>query len=174
MSETPLKKPAGSLSRDEFVARYGGVYERSPWVAEAAFYKARDISTLPALQAAMRNIVDEAPEAQRLQLMRAHPDLTIAAADISKLTAHSAAEQRGAGLLECSPEEMNQFAELNGGYKTKFGFPFIVAVKGMTRDDILAAFKRRIENSRAAEFKTALEQIHKIAAIRLAALEEMN
>jgi len=174
MSDAVLKKAAASLTREEFMARYGGVYERSTWVAEAAFYKARDISTLPALQAAMRNIVDDAPEAQKLQLMRAHPDLTIAQADIGKLTAHSAAEQRGAGLLECSPEEMNQFAELNGAYKTKFGFPFIVAVKGLTRDDILSAFKRRIENSKAAEQKTALEQIHKIAAFRLAAIEEMN
>ena len=106
-----------------------------------------------------------------MELVRAHPDLAGKAALAGALTADSTAEQAGAGLDRCSPEELAEFHALNTAYKEKFGFPFIVAVKGLTRHDILEQFRRRLENDAATELATAFEQIHKIARLRLEALE---
>jgi len=171
MADQPLRRPVANLSRIDFIRRYGAIYERSPWVASSAYDKAIKAVTLKELQAALREAVDNATDAQKMQLITAHPDLVIGAAD-PNLSAHSAAEQQGAGLTQCTPEEFTEFTDLNNAYKKKFGFPFIIAVKGLQRPDILAAFKRRIENSRVGEYHAALDQIHKIAAFRLAALEE--
>lgn len=171
MVEQPLRRPIADLDLITFIRRYGSIYERSPWVASSAYDKAVKATTVKALHAALRDAVDAATDAQKMQLITAHPDLVIGAAD-PNLSAHSAAEQQGAGLTQCTPEEFTEFTELNNAYKKKFGFPFIIAVKGLQRPEILAAFKRRIENSRVSEYHAALDQIHKIAAFRLAALEE--
>lgn len=155
------------MTRDAFIARYGGIYEDAPWVAEAV-WEAGDFGDIAA---AMRAAVDAAPQARRLELVRAHPDLAGKAALAGELTAASTAEQAGVGLDQCSPEELAEFHALNTAYKEKFGFPFIVAVKGLTRHDILDQFRGRLQNDAAAELKTAFEQIHKIARLRLEALE---
>lgn len=155
------------MTRDDFIARYGAIYEGSPWVAEAVW----DGGDLDDVAAAMRAAIDTAPEAARMELVRAHPDLAGKAALAGALTADSTAEQAGAGLDRCSPEELAEFHALNTAYKEKFGFPFIVAVKGLTRHDILEQFRRRLENDAATELATAFEQIHKIARLRLEALE---
>ena len=155
--------------RTAFVARYGGIYEHSPWVAEAVYDAggADKASDPEALRAAMAAVVEAAePEAQ-LALLRAHPDLAGRLALAGGLTAASSAEQAGAGLDQCSPEELARFQELNNRYTERFGFPFILAVKGKTRAEILAAFEARIDNDPKTEFRTALEQVHRIALLRL-------
>lgn len=157
-----------ALDRGAFVARFGPVYEASPWVAEAVWpAAARGALDEPeALAAAMRAAVDDAPRDRRLALIRAHPQLAVA----SSMAPASVEEQRGAGLDRCSPEELAEFRRLNAAYLDRFGHPFIVAVKGLSRGDILAAFAARLENDAETEFATAIGQIHRIAGFRLAAL----
>ncbi len=161
------------MSRDHdrvaFVARFGAVYEHSPWVAEAVYGRS-DIDTLDGLHAAMRAVVDDADAARRLALLRAHPELACRQAET--LTAASVGEQRGAGLDRCTPEEHAEFQRLNARYWSAFGFPFIIAVTGLDRQAILNAFRVRIENDREVEFRTAIEQVHRIARFRLQALLE--
>ncbi len=169
---TELKKTPAVLGQNAFVKVYGGIYEHSPWIAETAFIVVPEAKTVEELHAAMKDAVTRAPHDKQLALIKAHPDLAVAAADAATLTKQSAAEQLGAGLNQCTPEEFAEFQQLNADYKEKFGFPFIVAVKGLNRADILAAFRERIKNDEAAEFAAALEQIHKIAGFRLVALQE--
>jgi 2-oxo-4-hydroxy-4-carboxy-5-ureidoimidazoline decarboxylase len=121
----------------EFVTILGGIYEHSPWVAEGAF-KARPFDSLEHLHQTMSSIVAQAPEAQQLALIRAHPDLAGKAALANELTEHSKSEQAGAGLNRLSPEDYQRFHDLNNRYKDTFDFPFILAVKGHTKDSILA------------------------------------
>lgn len=153
------------MDKRDFIRRFGGIYEHSPWVAQGAFEKGA--ATLEDLHAAMKDVVTKADRDKKLALIRAHPDLACAT---GTLTEASTAEQRGAGLKECTAEEFAEFQKLNAEYKKKFGFPFIIAVKGLHRSDILQAFRQRINNDINVEFETALEQIHKIARFRLDAL----
>jgi OHCU decarboxylase len=157
-----------ALTRDAFVARFGPIYEASPWVAEAVWPAAARgaLDDPEALAQAMRAAVDAAPRARRLALVRAHPQLAAAA----PMGEASVREQRAAGLDRCSPAELDAFEHLNAAYLERFGYPFIVAVKGLSRADILAAFKGRLENDVEREFATAIAQIHRIAGFRLAAL----
>ncbi len=157
--------------RSSFVDRYGGIYERAPWVAEAVWDSGGAIDDPQALTGVMRLAVDHAGETRQLTLLRAHPDLAGRVA-VGALTAASAGEQSGAGLDQCSPEEFAAFHHLNDAYKDKFGFPFILAVKGHDRHSILAIFRHRIENDRETEFAEALSQVHRIAELRLIALAE--
>jgi 2-oxo-4-hydroxy-4-carboxy-5-ureidoimidazoline decarboxylase len=164
-----LKQPPRALSRAAFVALYGPVYEHSPWIAEAVFDSGvtEDHQTAEGLQAAMAAVVECASQERRLALLRAHPDLAGRLAIRGELTPQSAAEQAGAGLGDCSSEEFQLFTALNGAYRAKFGFPFIMAVKGHSRAEILVAFERRIGNDPALEFRTAQDEVHKIALLRL-------
>jgi 2-oxo-4-hydroxy-4-carboxy-5-ureidoimidazoline decarboxylase len=148
------------MTRDQFVARYGGVYEHSPWVAEACWPPPQDLA------GAMRAAVDAAPRERKLALIRAHPEL----ASRTKMADASVQEQAGAGLDQCSPAEFEAFQRLNAAYNARFGFPFIVAVKGLSRADILAAFEARLANDPETEFATAIREIHRIAGFRLADL----
>jgi len=143
-----------------FVARFGGVYEHSPWVAEACWPPPDNLA------GAMRAVVDAAPRGRKLALIRAHPEL----ASRAKMADASVKEQAGAGLDQCSPAEFEAFQRLNAAYNARFGFPFIIAVKGLTRADILAAFEARLANDPETEFETAMAQIHRIAGYRLADL----
>ena len=163
---------ASILSRAEFLVRFGGVYEHSPWIAESAWDTAVDTQRLtsPAtLAAAMAGVVDSAAEADQLALIRAHPDLAGKLAVAGELTAESTSEQNSAGLDQCSVEELEQFQTLNTRYVEKFAFPFVMAVRGSHRSDILSAFARRLQNSYAEEFATAITEIHKIAHLRIEA-----
>lgn len=159
------------LARDEFIARFGGIYERSPWVAEQAAGSVAGHSDLQEIRAAMAACVDNAGPARQLELIRAHPDLAGRAQIAGKLTAESTSEQESAGLDRCTPEEYSRFQALNAAYHEKFGFPFVMAVRGSSRQDILAVFEARMNNDPAVEFRTALAEIHKIAWLRLRALE---
>lgn len=164
----PLAHKPADLALPAFLKIYGGIYERSPWIAEAAFAKRGSLDTIAKLHAAMKDAVDKGGRDKQLALICAHPDLACGPA--VKMTAHSVSEQKGAGLNSCTPAEIAEFAGLNSDYRHKFGFPFIIAVKGLNKFEILAEFKRRIGNEPEQEFATALEQIHKIALFRLKAL----
>lgn len=158
-----------ALSRAEFVEHFGGVYEHSPWIAKRVWDQGlgTDHDTPSELQSAMADALQHADQAEKLSLIRAHPDLAGKAAVRGELTEASTSEQAGAGLDECSKEEFSRFQELNAAYQAKFGFPFIMAVKGKHRSEILEAFELRIANSPEVEFETALEQINRIALLRL-------
>jgi len=165
----PLSPPPSTMTKEAFVKRFGGIYEHSPWVAEIAFDRGIDAGqdTAKGLGAAMARALDTATPAQKLALINAHPDLAGKAAIRGELTLASTSEQAGAGLDQCSAGEFSRFEALNAAYKTKFGFPFIFAVGGKTRADILQAFEDRIAHDREVEFQTALEQINRIALLRL-------
>ena len=133
---------------------------------------ASDISTPAALAELFASCVDEAPYDRKLELIRAHPDLAGKAAVAGELTTASSAEQSAAGIDQCTPEEYEQFQSLNAEYKEKFGFPFVMAVRDSNRVDILTAFAKRLKNDEAIEFATAIEEIHKIARLRLDAMDK--
>lgn len=155
--------------RQAFVERYGGIYEHSPWVAERAFERAAGKAgdELAGLLAAC---VDSASRERKLALIRAHPDLAGRAAVAGELTASSTAEQASAGLDRCTPQEFERLHSLNSRYREKFGFPFVLAVRNSTRTQIIQAIERRLHRDEEAEFQTAIDEIHKIARLRLEAL----
>ncbi len=156
-----------ALDVPAFVTRLGHVFEHAPWVAERTGAR-RPFASRDDLHRAMLAVIAEASEAERLALLRGHPDLAGRAAIAGDLTADSRKEQAGAGLDRLSREEYERFHALNSAYTTKFGFPFIFAVKGKTKDDILAAYAARVGNDRATELRTALEQVGRIGGFRLA------
>jgi OHCU decarboxylase len=160
------------MPRDEFVAKFGGVYEHSAWIAQALYQRglSQHEDTPQGLAAAMSSILADADDSAKLALIRAHPDLAGRAAIAGDLTVASRSEQAGAGLDRCTPEQNRRFQELNDLYKGRFGFPFIIAVAGKTRHDILEAFEQRLENDRDSEFAEALRQIDRIARLRLEAM----
>lgn len=159
-------------ARRAFLDRCGGVFEHSPWVAERAYDSGAVYDPLRsgAVHAALCAIFRQASRQERRDVLLAHPDLAGKLAVAGKLTDDSRAEQASAGLDRLSVEEHAEFTRLNEDYKSRFGFPFIIAVKGLGKDDILAAFKRRISNTEEEEFQTACEQVEKIARLRLDAI----
>ena len=157
------------MTKSAFVEQFGGVYEHSAWVAEKAYADGLP-EGVELLVSNLRAIIEAAGEAPQLVLLRAHPDLAGKLAKSGELTDESTSEQAGAGLDECTPEEFAEFTQLNDSYKAKFGFPYILAVKGRHRVEILENFRSRVENSTAQEFREALNQVHQIARLRLEAL----
>ena len=157
------------LDRDTFVQYYGGIFEHSPWIATCAY--ALELSpahdTAIGLHAALCRIFRAASDEQLLDVLKAHPDLAGKLAAAKQLTAESTAEQASAGLDALTEDERKTFQALNTDYTTKFGFPFIIAVKGLTKDDILTAFQTRIQNTHDAELATACKQVERIALLRL-------
>jgi 2-oxo-4-hydroxy-4-carboxy-5-ureidoimidazoline decarboxylase len=154
-----------ALDRDGFVARFGDIAEHSPWVAEVAA-GARPYAGRGAMVAAFAAAVEAAGRERQLTLLRAHPDLA-GRAKLADLAADSRSEQRGAGLDRLTAEEMARFTAFNDAYKARNGFPFILAVKGATKETILAAFAARLDNPAETEFKTALQQVARIIRFRL-------
>jgi 2-oxo-4-hydroxy-4-carboxy-5-ureidoimidazoline decarboxylase len=167
-----VKMPPGALDRAGFMARYGGVYEHSPWIAEAVWDAGAASDGVAALAGAMAARVEMAGAEAQLALLCAHPDLAGKLAVRGELTVASTSEQAGAELDRCSLEEFEEFQRLNTVYKAHFGFPLILAVKGHDRAGILEEFRRRAGNDRATEFREALNQVHRIARLRLQALAE--
>ncbi len=152
-----------------FTARLGSIFEHSPWVAEDV-WPLRPFAGIDDLHAAMCKSVVDAGEDAQLALLRAHPRLAGKAALRGELTADSTREQQGAGLDQCSPEEFARLHTLNAKYEQRFGFPFILAVRGHTRSSILDNLAARIDNARDEEFAEALHQVERIARFRLEAL----
>ena len=170
MSTLTLER-LNAASRAEFVALLDGTYEHSPWIADAAF-DARPFASLAALKHALVRVVRAAGREAQLGLIRAHPELAGKAMVARTLTAESTSEQGKAGLTACTPEEFARIGELNASYNARFGFPFILAVRGprgtgLTRHQIIAAFERRAANHPDFEFAEALRNIDRIAEIRL-------
>jgi len=164
-----LGKQPSAMSEAEFVAAFGRIYEDSPWVAQAAWNKGIDArhDRVAPLAAALAIVVDNADAATTLALIRAHPDLAGRAAMRGELGPASRREQAGAGIDQCTPEEYARFQALNRAYKEKFGFPFVMAVKGSDRHAILAAFAQRLDNDAETEHRRAMIEIHRIARLRL-------
>ncbi len=178
MNATTPRNPQGdarptalpsTMSRADFVGRFGGVFEHSPWVAEDTWNRGLgpDADCAEGLHRRMCAVLRSATPDQQRDVLLAHPDLAGRLALAGALTHESTAEQASAGLDQCSPEELTRFQTLNDAYKAKFGIPFIMAVKGRTRRDILAAFERRMLNDPAVEFTEALAQVERIARLRL-------
>lgn len=165
--------PAPSrMDEASFVAHFGAIYEHSPWVARRAWQRGLDQAndSVEAIARALAAEVEAVDAQAQLRLIRAHPDLGGRASLAGGLTPESAREQAGAGLDACSEAEYERLQALNTAYTDKFGFPFVVAVKGLTREDILQAMARRLENSPEDERRRALDEIHRIARFRLEAL----
>jgi OHCU decarboxylase len=164
------------MTKQEFVDCFGGVYEHSPWIAEAVWRDGLDESheDIDGLADALAATVDRADAELRLNLINAHPDLAGRAAISGELTSESTAEQANAGIDQCTAEEFSLFQEMNEKYKSKFGFTFVMAVKGSNRHKILDAFRRRIQNDPELEFFQAIQEIHKIARLRLAEIAARN
>jgi 2-oxo-4-hydroxy-4-carboxy-5-ureidoimidazoline decarboxylase len=151
-----------SLDQQSFVEKIGWVFEHSPWVAERTWVE-RPFSDRDALHRAMTNTMMIAAEPEQIALLRAHPDLGARA----RMSTASVNEQTGAGLDQLTRSEFDDLNRLNSEYKKKFGFPFLYAVKGSTKYDILASLAERLLRSRADEFQEALTQVTRIAAFRL-------
>ena len=157
------------MDRRTFALAFGQVFEHSPWIAEAAFDRGlpEDADTASGLHRALCAVLRDASDARKRALIDAHPDLAGRLARAGRLTADSSKEQAGAGLDRLTDDERARFTQLNDAYKARFGFPFIMAVKGRDKAEILAAFERRLANDAATEQETALEQIERIALLRL-------
>ena len=155
------------MNRADFVERFGGVFEHSSWVAEGAWGAGLNPDSASDLHARMCAVLQSATHELQLGVLNAHPDLAGRLALAGGLTADSTAEQASAGLDKCSPEEFARLRALNDAYKAKFGFPFIMAVKGRSRAEIIQAFEDRVNNDAETEFATALAQVERIALLRL-------
>jgi 2-oxo-4-hydroxy-4-carboxy-5-ureidoimidazoline decarboxylase len=169
-SRTDSKMPArmslsqvNAITVRQFVECFGKVAEHSPWVAEDAANE-RPFTDRDAMIGAFESAIRTAPAERQLQLLRAHPDL---AGKAREITDDSHREQAEAGLDDLSRDEFARFTALNNHYRSKFGFPFILAVKGATKHQILAAFEERIDNSSGSELATALAQVARILRLRL-------
>lgn len=175
------------LDRAAFVGRYGGIYEHSPWVAERTFDRGalpdflsgegrhpagelRSRDEAHALGAVLAETLAGADQDERLALVRAHPDLVGRAALAGTLTDESTTEQASAGLDRCTAAELTRFESANTAYRERFGFPFVMAVRGADRQSILSAFERRLKNDAQVELDNALVEIDRIALLRLEAL----
>jgi 2-oxo-4-hydroxy-4-carboxy-5-ureidoimidazoline decarboxylase len=155
-----------NLDRESFVRIIGPMFEHSPWIAEAGWVK-RPFHGIETLHQALCQTVIKAGEEKQLTLIRAHPDLVGRAALAGTLTRESAGEQASAGLNQLTPKEIGLFQTNNAAYKEKFCFPFVICARLSKKEAILAGFERRLKNSQLQEIKTALEEIFKIAELRL-------
>nr|WP_273506869.1 allantoinase PuuE [Fulvimarina manganoxydans] len=158
-----------AMDRESFVAKFGAVFEHSPWIAEGAH--GLELGTMHdtaiGVHSALARVFRSAPEEKRLDVLKAHPDLAGKLAAAKRLTAESTAEQASAGLDALTDEERASFTELNDAYTAKFGFPFIIAVRDNTKASIMEAFRRRIDQDRETEFAEACRQVERIAELRL-------
>lgn len=152
--------------QDAFVHAIGFAFEGSPWIAAQAWYN-RPFSDLDDLHQTLSAVMRGAPDALKLALIRAHPDLAGKAAIAGELTAESTIEQASAGLDRLTPEEYARFTHLNSAYRERFDFPAIVCVREHTKQSILANFETRLAHEREQEIATALDEIAKIARLRL-------
>ena len=160
------------MERSDFVSRFGGVFEHSAWVAERAFDAGGldDALTASSVHSALCAIFYASHDDERLGVLRAHPDLAGKLAIAGELTPESRQEQAGAGLSSLTEAEFARFTDLNTRYHARFGFPFIIAVKGLTKQEILHAFENRIHHTREEEMQTACREVEKIARLRLEAM----
>jgi 2-oxo-4-hydroxy-4-carboxy-5-ureidoimidazoline decarboxylase len=153
----------GDMSDADFVARFGFLFEHSPWVTERAAAR----RPFADLHAGLMQVVADASDDERLALIRAHPELAGKAAIDRNLTAESTAEQASAGLDRLTEAEFARFHELNAAYRGRFGFPFVICVRQTDKAGILAAMERRLANDRETELATAIAEVGAIVRLRL-------
>ena len=162
---TFLSKRIGSK---KFVNILKSIYEHSPWVPERLLSKEGiEIKTKRELHLQMKQIVENASKIEKLNLIRAHPELGNKLQKTKKLTRFSQKEQKSVGLDQCTEEEFEILTSLNKEYRSKFEFPFIIAVKGLSKNYIIKNMKKRIKNNQEEEFNTAISEVHKIAKLRI-------
>lgn len=169
MSAEATLASLSAAPRDEFVRVLGGVFEHTPWIAERA-YAARPFASVDDLHRAMVAALATASREAKLALICAHPELAGKEAAAGTMTADSAGEQASAGLDRCTADELARLRAGNHAYREKFGFPFVMAVRGKSRHEILTALASRVGGTRDAEFARCIEEIGKIARLRLDAL----
>ena len=155
-------KKINSLDKSEFLSIFGNVFEKSKWISEKVFDK-KPFKNLESFVSEIIGIYENSDNKTILEILNLHPELAVE----KKLTADSEVEQSKANLKQCTPEEFDQFKKLNIEYKKKFNFPFIIAVKGKNKNEILNYFRERINNSLDEEFLEAKKQVKKIATFRL-------
>ena len=157
-----LLDKVNNLSKSDFISTFGNVFEKTDWIAEKAYEK-KPFNNVKELFSKMLEIFENSNKESHLKILNEHPDLAIE----KKLTTDSKKEQNNANLNQCSDQEFIEFKKLNVDYKKKFGFPFIVAVKGKKKEEILENFRQRFTNDANREFNEAKEQVKKIADFRL-------
>jgi len=150
------------LSKTEFISIFGNIFEKTEWIAERC-YESKPYNNLDELVSKMMKIFENIEKERHLEILNSHPDLAVE----KKLTEDSKNEQKNASLNQCTDEEFIEFKKLNEEYKKKFGFPFIIAVKGKNKEEILNSFRQRITNNINLEFEEAKKQVKKIASFRL-------
>ena len=150
------------LNKSDFLSIFGNVFEKTEWIAEKC-YDLKPYNTVDELFLKMMEIFENAKKERHLEILNAHPDLAVE----KKLTKDSKNEQKNASLNQCTDQEFIEFNELNKKYKKKFSFPFIIAVKGKNKEEILNIFRQRIANNINLEFEEAKKQVKKIASFRL-------
>ena len=155
-------KKINSLDKSEFLSIFGNVFEKSKWISEKVFDK-KPFKNLESFVSEIIGIYENSDNKTVLEILNLHPELAVE----KKLTANSEVEQSKANLKQCTPEEFDEFKKLNTEYKKKFNFPFIIAVKGKNKNEILNYFRERINNSLEEEFIEAKKQVKKIATFRL-------
>ena len=169
----PDMNAINSMDRAAFVQKFGGIFEKSPWVAEKAWEK-KPFGSVDAMHAAMVEVVKYAPLPNQLALLQSHPDLAGKEAQAGAMTASSVSEQASAGLNALSKPEMTQISDYNAAYKKKFGFPFIIAVRMHTKEGIFFDFKRRLLNDTQTEYANDLQNVYAITRLRLEKLLEAS
>jgi OHCU decarboxylase len=150
------------LSKTEFISIFGNIFEKTEWIAERC-YESKPYNNLDELVSKMMKIFENIEKERHLEILNSHPDLAVK----KKLTEDSKNEQKNASLNQCTDEEFIEFKKLNEEYKKKFSFPFIIAVKGKNKEEILNSFRQRITNNINLEFEEAKKQVKKIASFRL-------
>ena len=150
------------LSKAEFISIFGNIFEKTEWIAEKC-YESKPYNNLDELVSKMMKVFENIEKERHLEILNSHPDLAVE----KKLTENSKNEQKNASLNLCNDEEFIEFKKLNEEYKKKFGFPFIIAVKGKNKEEILNSFRQRITNNINLEFEEAKKQVKKIANFRL-------
>ena len=157
------------LSETEFTEVFGNIFENASWIAKKLYLK-KPFGNFLDLSKKMISVFEDADNQSKLKILRSHPDLADKT-KIGALTQDSNKEQNNAGLDQCTKEEFNEFKNLNDKYKSKFGFPFILAVKERKKSEILANFQKRILSDKKIEFDEAIKQVKQIASLRL---KELN
>jgi len=155
------------LNKSEFLSTFGNVFEKTEWIAEKC-YNSKPFNNVQELVNKMMEVFENSIKEKHLEILNSHPDLAVK----KKLTKESENEQANANLNQCTNEEFEEFNRLNEKYKKKFGFPFIIAVKGKNKNEILKIFRQRITNNINLEFEEAKKQVKKIATFRLSEIIE--
>ena len=150
------------LSKTEFISIFGNIFEKTEWIAERC-YESKPYNNPDELVSKMMKIFENSEKEKHLEILNSHPDLVVE----KRLTENSKNEQKNASLNQCTDEEFVEFRKLNNEYKKKFGFPFIIAVKGKNKEEILNNFRQRLTNNINLEFEEAKKQVKKIASFRL-------